>query len=124
MSELTHFDASGQAHMVDVGGKAVTDRIAVAACYIRMLPETFLIITEGRAVVGSATKEIMQNILDDYRTGINVVQVNMDEAQPPEEEDPEGDAVTAAYALRQQGIVVHLIGFGLGSSADQDAASG
>jgi len=44
-----------------------------------------LIITEGRAVVGSATKEIMQNILDDYRTGLNVVQVNMDEAQPPEE---------------------------------------
>ena len=34
-----------------------------------------------------------------------------------------GDPVTAAYALRQQGIVVHLIGFGLGSSADQDAAS-
>ncbi|MDH3386355.1 MAG: FtsH protease activity modulator HflK [Gammaproteobacteria bacterium] len=44
-----------------------------------------LIITEGRAVVGSATKEIMQEILDYYRTGINVVQVNMDEAQPPEE---------------------------------------
>jgi membrane protease subunit HflK len=44
-----------------------------------------LIITEGRAVVGSATKEIMQEILDNYRTGINVVQVNMDEAQPPEE---------------------------------------
>ncbi len=44
-----------------------------------------LIITEGRAVVGSATKEIMQEILDNYKTGINVVQVNMDEAQPPEE---------------------------------------
>lgn len=44
-----------------------------------------LIITEGRAVVGSATKEIMQTILDGYKTGINVVQVNMDEAQPPEE---------------------------------------
>jgi modulator of FtsH protease HflK len=44
-----------------------------------------LIITEGRAVVGSATKEIMQQILDYYRTGINVVTVNMDEAQPPEE---------------------------------------
>jgi len=44
-----------------------------------------LIITAGRAVVGSATKEIMQEILDNYKTGINVVQVNMDEAQPPEE---------------------------------------
>jgi Mg-chelatase subunit ChlD len=34
-----------------------------------------------------------------------------------------GDPVQAAYALRQQGIVVHLIGFGLGTGADQDAAS-
>lgn len=34
-----------------------------------------------------------------------------------------GDPVTAAYALRQQGIVVHLIGFGLGNGADEDAAS-
>ena len=34
-----------------------------------------------------------------------------------------GDPVAAAYALRQQGIVVHLIGFGLGNAADEDAAS-
>ena len=34
-----------------------------------------------------------------------------------------GDPVTAAYGLREQGIVVHLIGFGLGSAADEDAAS-
>jgi len=34
-----------------------------------------------------------------------------------------GDPVQAAYDLRQQGIVVHLIGFGLGTGADQDAAS-
>ncbi len=55
-----------------------------------------LIITEGRAVVGSATKEIMQEILDDYNTGINVVQVNMDEAQPPEEvQDAFEDAIKA-----------------------------
>ncbi len=44
-----------------------------------------LIITEGRAIVGSETKDIMQVILDEYRTGINVISVNMDEAQPPEE---------------------------------------
>jgi len=55
-----------------------------------------LIITEGRAVVGSATKEIMQEILDNYRTGINVVTVNMDEAQPPEEvQDAFEDAIRA-----------------------------
>lgn len=55
-----------------------------------------LIITEGRAVVGSATKEIMQQILDYYETGINVVTVNMDEAQPPEEvQDAFEDAIKA-----------------------------
>jgi membrane protease subunit HflK len=55
-----------------------------------------LIITEGRAVVGSATKEIMQEILDYYGTGINVVTVNMDEAQPPEEvQDAFEDAIRA-----------------------------
>ncbi|MFV2030862.1 MAG: FtsH protease activity modulator HflK, partial [Gammaproteobacteria bacterium] len=44
-----------------------------------------LIITEGRAVIGSDTKDIMQQILDSYQTGLNVVTVNMGEAQPPEE---------------------------------------
>lgn len=50
--KLTHFDGEGRAHMVDVGDKAITDRIAVAACSITMLPETFAIITEGRAKKG------------------------------------------------------------------------
>ena len=55
-----------------------------------------LIITEGRAVVGSETKTIMQQILDNYGTGINVVTVNMDEAQPPEEvQDAFNDAIKA-----------------------------
>ena len=55
-----------------------------------------LIITEGRAVVGSETKDIMQQILDNYNTGINVVTVNMDEAQPPEEvQDAFEDAIKA-----------------------------
>ena len=55
-----------------------------------------LIITEGRAVVGSETKQIMQEMLDYYQTGINVVTVNMDEAQPPEEvQDAFEDAIKA-----------------------------
>jgi cyclic pyranopterin phosphate synthase len=37
---LTHFDATGQAHMVDVGAKNETHRVAVAAGTIRMKPET------------------------------------------------------------------------------------
>ena len=38
--ELTHFDATGQAHMVDVGSKEDTRRSAVAAGSIRMQPAT------------------------------------------------------------------------------------
>ncbi len=52
MSGLTHFDAKGDAHMVDVSGKAVTSRVAVAEGYIKMARETFEIITEGRAKKG------------------------------------------------------------------------
>jgi cyclic pyranopterin phosphate synthase len=40
MSELTHLDKSGAARMVDVGGKALTAREAVAEGRVRMLPET------------------------------------------------------------------------------------
>ena len=49
---LTHFDAEGRAHMVDVSEKAVTDRIATATAHIKMQRETFDIITEGRAKKG------------------------------------------------------------------------
>lgn len=49
---LTHFDKEGNAHMVDVSDKAVTDRIAVAKAQIRMLPETLALVTEGRAKKG------------------------------------------------------------------------
>lgn len=52
MSGLTHFDAKGDAHMVDVSDKAVTSRVAVAEGYIKMARETFDIITEGRAKKG------------------------------------------------------------------------
>jgi len=53
MSEpLTHFDASGQAHMVDVGAKADTRRIAVAAGTIRMQPATLALIVAGSAKKG------------------------------------------------------------------------
>ncbi len=49
---LTHFDDQGQAHMVDVSDKAVTSRVAVAAGNISMAPQTFEIISEGRAKKG------------------------------------------------------------------------
>jgi cyclic pyranopterin phosphate synthase len=52
MPELTHFDAAGQAHMVDVGGKDETKRIAVARGSIRMLPETLALVRSGTAKKG------------------------------------------------------------------------
>jgi cyclic pyranopterin phosphate synthase len=49
---LTHFDAQGQAHMVDVGGKSSTRRIAVATGRIEMLPATLALVTSGTAKKG------------------------------------------------------------------------
>jgi cyclic pyranopterin phosphate synthase len=47
MTELTHFNESGEAHMVDVGTKDVTHRLAVADGLIRMRPETLSLIRSG-----------------------------------------------------------------------------
>jgi cyclic pyranopterin monophosphate synthase len=47
MNKLTHFDASGQAHMVNVGDKPSTQRVAIATGSITMLPETFKMVEAG-----------------------------------------------------------------------------
>ena len=52
MSGLTHFDAKGDAHMVDVSEKDVTSRTATARGAVVMAPETLAMITEGRAKKG------------------------------------------------------------------------
>ena len=49
---LTHFDAQGQAHMVDVAAKAATHRIAIAQGRIVMSPATLAIILAGSAKKG------------------------------------------------------------------------
>ena len=49
---LTHFDATGRAHMVDVGDKPATRRVAVAAGAIRMQPATLARIRDGSADKG------------------------------------------------------------------------
>ncbi|MDC8785675.1 cyclic pyranopterin monophosphate synthase MoaC [Roseateles koreensis] len=51
-AQLTHFDAQGQAHMVDVAAKDVTHRIARATGQIQMLPATLALITSGTAKKG------------------------------------------------------------------------
>jgi cyclic pyranopterin monophosphate synthase len=49
---LTHFDARGEAHMVDVSAKDVTHRVARASGTIRMKPETFALVAAGQAKKG------------------------------------------------------------------------
>ncbi|MGA8051099.1 MAG: cyclic pyranopterin monophosphate synthase MoaC [Burkholderiales bacterium] len=50
--KLTHFDTRGRAHMVDVGAKARTHRVAVASGRITMSPATFRLVLEGGAKKG------------------------------------------------------------------------
>lgn len=52
MSKLTHLDAAGNAHMVDVSEKDVTSRLAVATGRVAMLPDTLKLIREGMAKKG------------------------------------------------------------------------
>lgn len=52
MTALTHFDAQGQAHMVDVGTKAATHRVAMACGRITMQSATLTIIEGGTAKKG------------------------------------------------------------------------
>ena len=47
MTQLTHFNATGEARMVDVGDKPVTERVAVADGLIRMDPRTLALIEQG-----------------------------------------------------------------------------
>jgi cyclic pyranopterin phosphate synthase len=53
MSKLTHLDSSGQARMVDVGGKPVTQREAVAEGRVRMMPQTLQQALSGDSKKGS-----------------------------------------------------------------------
>ncbi|MBV8412063.1 MAG: cyclic pyranopterin monophosphate synthase MoaC, partial [Alphaproteobacteria bacterium] len=49
---LTHFDDGGNARMVDVGGKAETERVAVARASVTMQPGTLALIRDGKAAKG------------------------------------------------------------------------
>ncbi|MBV1863379.1 MAG: cyclic pyranopterin monophosphate synthase MoaC [Rhodobacteraceae bacterium] len=52
MAELSHFDADGAAHMVDVSDKATTSRIATAKGRIYMAPQTLAMVMQGSAKKG------------------------------------------------------------------------
>jgi cyclic pyranopterin phosphate synthase len=52
MAELSHLDETGRARMIDVGGKPVSDRKAVARAIVRMSPETAAAVGRGDAPKG------------------------------------------------------------------------
>ena len=52
MKKLSHVDERGRAHMVDVGDKPVTARVATATGSVRMSPETLRLMTDGRLPKG------------------------------------------------------------------------
>ncbi len=54
MNRLTHLDATGNAHMVDVSDKHITSRSATAKAQVLMLPETLALILSGTAKKGDA----------------------------------------------------------------------
>jgi cyclic pyranopterin phosphate synthase len=93
MSQFTHFNEAGQAHMVDVGAKSETRRVARATGSIRMLPETLSMILQGDAkkgdVLGIAriaaiqgSKKTSELIPLCHPIGLTRVGVEFDVAQP------------------------------------------
>ena len=54
MAELTHLDPKGRVHMVDVGSKPETERVARARCRVELGPEASSALREGRAAKGDA----------------------------------------------------------------------
>jgi cyclic pyranopterin phosphate synthase len=52
MTKLTHIDAKGEAHMVDVSAKDATERVAVAEGFVIMSAQTLMIIVDGNAKKG------------------------------------------------------------------------
>ncbi len=70
MPDLTHLDSEGRARRVDVGGKAVTDRRAVARALVRMSPETAALVAAGDAPKGDVVSTArIAGILAAKRTG-------------------------------------------------------
>ncbi len=51
-TKLTHIDENGSSRMVDVSGKEITERIAVAHARVTMKPETFRLIMDKKVVKG------------------------------------------------------------------------
>ena len=88
-TRLTHVDEKGQAHMVDVGNKAIAERFATATALVRMQPETLALINAGDAKKGDvlavariagiqAAKKCSELIPLCHPLALNAVEVHFD----------------------------------------------
>ena len=113
MSELTHFTAAGDAHMVDVGAKAITARRAVAEGLIRMQPTTLALIRDGGHAKGDvlgiariaaimAAKRTADLVPLCHPLALTRVEVEL-EPEPESESESETAAVRCRATVESQG---------------------
>jgi cyclic pyranopterin phosphate synthase len=105
MSGLTHFDGEGRAHMVDVSGKPVTTRLAVARGHVKMSAQTLDIVKNGTAKKGDVLAVArLAGIMAAKRTAdliplchpLPITNVTLDLA-------PDGDGVSVEATVRTTG---------------------
>lgn len=132
VNDLTHFDAGGRAHMVDVGDKAETRRVAVARGRIAMQPATLARIREGSAAKGDVlgvarlaaiqgAKRTSDLIPLCHPVGLTRVAVEFEITEDP----PAVDCIATAECLSRTGVEMEaLTGASVGALAIIDMVKG
>jgi cyclic pyranopterin phosphate synthase len=116
VNDLTHFDAGGRAHMVDVGDKAETRRVAVARGRIVMQPATLARILEGSAAKGDVlgvarlaaiqgAKRTSDLIPLCHPVGLTRVAVEFEITEDP----PAVDCIATAECLSRTGVEMEAL---------------
>jgi cyclic pyranopterin phosphate synthase len=129
---LTHLDEEGRARMVDVGAKAVTERVAIARAVVRMAPETAAAVAAGDApkgdVIGTARIAAIQAAkrTDDWiplAHSLSLSSVDVDV-----EVDPQAGEVTVTTTARvsaQTGVEMEaMVGCAAGALTVYDMVKG
>jgi len=112
---LSHLNARGEVHMVDVAGKTTTAREAVAAGYLRLAPEALALVREGRAGKGDvlavarvaaiqAAKRTADLIPLCHPLPLSGLEVRISEAPLPAAGDPPADG-PPTFGLRIEATV-------------------
>lgn len=115
-ARLTHFNAAGEAHMVNVGAKAVTERVAVAEGRIRMEPSTLARILEGGHKKGDvlgvariagiqAAKKTAELVPLCHPVALSAVDIRF----TPEQSPPAVHCVATARTVAQTGVEMEAL---------------